>query len=455
MNNRLKVLLLAIILIVISVICILINGKTYIVKDAYIKNINSVDELEIIVEDDIVKYSDAKLEDEVLSFKLESIREGRTNILIKDLEGNHIDFLPIYVHKFGVITFRYYFGESTGSIIIPLSMLILLAYIQFLLIKKYKKEVNKNMYQYKNIVYLGLIIFLCFAFINQFLSLFGEQGLIHIIRTTIDACSMFSMVLLPVALITAILVTISNIVLVIKEGLNIRNLLGVILGLFLCITTLIPEKINYFLQSATWVDVHNEQGIARYIQDFVELIIYAGVSYLECILIGTIVLGIKAAKHIPKFDKDFIIILGCQIRKDGSLTNLLKNRADRAIEFMNLQKESTGKDLVFVPSGGQGNDEINSEAKAMKNYLIEQGIREETILLEDKSKNTYENIRFSNSLIKEKNENAKIAFSTTNYHVFRAGSIANNEGIYMEGIGAKTKRYFWINAFIREFIATL
>jgi hypothetical protein len=25
----------------------------------------------------------------------------------------------------------------------------------------------------------------------------------------------------------------------------------------------------------------------------------------------------------------------------------------------------------------------------------------------------------------------------------------------MEGIGAGTKRYFWINAFIREFIATL
>ena len=25
----------------------------------------------------------------------------------------------------------------------------------------------------------------------------------------------------------------------------------------------------------------------------------------------------------------------------------------------------------------------------------------------------------------------------------------------MEGIGAKTKSYFWVNAFIREFIATL
>ena len=52
-------------------------------------------------------------------------------------------------------------------------------------------------------------------------------------------------------------------------------------------------------------------------------------------------------------------------------------------------------------------------------------------------------------------QNSKIAFSTTNYHVFRAGSIATEQKIYMEGIGAGTKQYFWINAFIREFIATM
>ena len=52
-------------------------------------------------------------------------------------------------------------------------------------------------------------------------------------------------------------------------------------------------------------------------------------------------------------------------------------------------------------------------------------------------------------------EDAKICFSTTNYHVLRAGIIASNQNIKVEGIGAKTKAYFWINAFIREFIATL
>ena len=80
---------------------------------------------------------------------------------------------------------------------------------------------------------------------------------------------------------------------------------------------------------------------------------------------------------------------------------------------------------------------------------------EKNIIEEDKSKNTFENIKYSNNLIKEKMKKAQIAFSTTNYHVFRAGCIANQQCLQMEGIGAKTKTYFWINAFIREFIATL
>ena len=88
----------------------------------------------------------------------------------------------------------------------------------------------------------------------------------------------------------------------------------------------------------------------------------------------------------------------------------------------------------------------------MKNYLIEKGINKNKIILEDKSKNTYENIKNSNKII---NKKANIAFSTTNYHVFRAGVIAFSLGLNIEGIGSNTKKYYFINAFIREFIATI
>ena len=110
-----------------------------------------------------------------------------------------------------------------------------------------------------------------------------------------------------------------------------------------------------------------------------------------------------------------------------------------------------------MPSGGKGNNEVISEAEAISNYLKSKGIPESSIILEDKSTSTYENFRNSVNIIKETSGKTapKIAFATTNYHVFRAGLLAARLRIKAEGIGSKTKSYFWINAFIREFIATV
>ena len=96
-----------------------------------------------------------------------------------------------------------------------------------------------------------------------------------------------------------------------------------------------------------------------------------------------------------------------------------------------------------------------AEATAIKKYLMSKGIKENQIMIEDKSKNTIENMKFSKNKIEEVNKDAKISFSTTNYHVFRSGVIANEQGLDCEGMGSKTKWYFYTNALIREFIANL
>ena len=64
-------------------------------------------------------------------------------------------------------------------------------------------------------------------------------------------------------------------------------------------------------------------------------------------------------------------------------------------------------------------------------------------------------MKFSKQKIDKINKDGKILFSTTNYHIFRSGVIASNEGIECEGIGSKTKWYFYTNAMIREFIANI
>ena len=113
------------------------------------------------------------------------------------------------------------------------------------------------------------------------------------------------------------------------------------------------------------------------------------------------------------------------------------------------------KKIIYVPSGGKGSDEVVSEAEAIKNYLKQCGIKEKQIIIENESKNTFENMKFSKNKIDGINKEAKISFSTNNFHVFRSGVIASNQGIDVEGMGSKTKWYFYTNALIREFIANL
>ena len=261
----------------------------------------------------------------------------------------------------------------------------------------------------------------------------------------------------PIAFIVSIYVAASNIQLMKKEGRNWRNMLGLMLGIFVCFCTVFPFALSEMLQRSNVIDVHNERGMALYVEMAVTNGILVAVSYLECILLGSVILSLKAAKKVPAFDKDYILILGCQIREDGSLTPLLKGRADRALNFAQMQKEASGRDIVFVPSGGKGPDEVIPEAQAVRNYLVSKGIPEERILAEDESLNTFENFRNSYGLIKNdgRTPEPKIAFSTTNYHVFRSGILARQQGIDAEGIGSGTRSYFWINAFVREFIATL
>ena len=67
-------------------------------------------------------------------------------------------------------------------------------------------------------------------------------------------------------------------------------------------------------------------------------------------------------------------------------------------------------------------------------------------------------MEFSNNVIKNDcgdTEKVKIAFSTTNYHVFRGYTLAKKLNMKVRGLSAKTKYYFFPNAFLREFIGLL
>ncbi|MEE1105398.1 MAG: YdcF family protein, partial [Ruminococcus sp.] len=74
---------------------------------------------------------------------------------------------------------------------------------------------------------------------------------------------------------------------------------------------------------------------------------------------------------------------------------------------------------------------------------------------EDKSVNTYQNMLFSKRVM-DRHGGCKPAFATTNYHVFRGYVLAQKVGMQdAQGISAKTKWYFYPNAFLRELVGLI
>ncbi len=175
-------------------------------------------------------------------------------------------------------------------------------------------------------------------------------------------------------------------------------------------------------------------------------------ALLCCYALGTVflvVLGIlmgTAAKRADKVDADAVIVLGAAVHGDR-VTWVLSNRLDTAADWL-----AAHPDAVCVVSGGQGDGESVTEASAMQKYLIERkGVDPARILVEDKAENTRENFAFSKALIDERlGSDAKIAFVTTDFHVFRAGRVAKKAGISAVGVAAPDVWYIRINNFLRE-----
>ena len=315
-----------------------------------------------------------------------------------------------------------------------------------------RKQYQKNKYSYGIIMNLALLIFININILRQINLLIENWNILNITdiyNNTLESFSFFAMLTLPCIIVLAIYSIITNFVLIKKEGFSYKNLLGIFLGVIALIGLLGSQTI--YLITSTLLNGKK----LLIVKKLFDIIINVTLSYFYTLIISTLYCNIKAASHIPTFDKEYVIILGSMIKKDGSLTPLLKSRVDRAIEFAKMQKENTDKDIIIVPSGGKGNDEIMAEAEAMRKYLISEGISDKNIIIENQSKSTIENMKLSNSIIVNDKKDAKVSFSTADYHVFRSGVIANECGIDCEGMGSKTKWYFYTNALIREFIASL
>lgn len=170
---------------------------------------------------------------------------------------------------------------------------------------------------------------------------------------------------------------------------------------------------------------------------------------LMCIAAALVisVMMIKAAEDKPQSTETTLVVLGCKV-KDGKPSRMLRRRLDTAYDFLIENEE-----VKVIVSGGKGNDEEISEAQCMKDYLAARGISPDRIYMEDKSVSTYENLKFSSEIIKNKQLEEKITIVTDGYHQLRAEMIAEKTGLQAWNVSAPTSLWLIPTYVVREWLA--
>ena len=436
-----------------SAIHIIGVGQHYSLHPLTLTEFGQETDYSVTVEDEsVVRYEGMRFENGAPVCDFSSVGQGETIVHVREnLDGEEWELYP-YTLKVGFFGTIFDITEGrlnfSGSTAVINAILVQLLFILVVMIWMFVDYCRMGKFSYPMIacgglaIYVGILLsyaaYYCFTqpiySFSYFIMLVTSAGYITLV------------VLTPPMFILSGLLAVSNIWLMRHEGYRPVNALGIIFAAVWFIGELmsvgmifIPSFFNF-----------------AFFGYFAFPIIYT-VGYMECMFLSTALSSFLSTRYKIPFDRDYIIILGCQICRDGSLTPLLRGRVDRAVEFEKAQYEKTSKHAVFVPSGGQGGDEIMSEGEAMEKYLLSIGVPQEQIVREDKSVNTLQNMQLSKRVIDRHSGGAesKTAFSTTNYHVFRGYILAKKSGFEALGLSAKTKPYFYPNAFLREFIGLL
>lgn len=184
--------------------------------------------------------------------------------------------------------------------------------------------------------------------------------------------------------------------------------------------------------------------IPKWLRVSVTICVAAGLILFA--IVEGLILGQFAAK--PQPGADYVLVLGAQWKTNGP-SYVLQKRLDAAVQYLYDNPET-----LVVVTGGQGSNEVISEAEGMQSYLLAAGIGEERIFMEDKATNTYENMVFSGALLDKTND--RVVLVTNNFHVYRATKIAEKQGYaHVEGLAAGSYPAMLPNNLLREFLGVI
>lgn len=224
-----------------------------------------------------------------------------------------------------------------------------------------------------------------------------------------------------------------------KEGRSLGNLLSLLAGLgivavlVLLVANVLTIDYTYWLLPVT-------------------MLLLMACGWAGFLFVSYLLYTLLYPRVAPWQRARYVMVHGSGLIRDR-VPPLLRARVDRGIGLWR-QLEAAAPGAVLIVSGGKGSDEMRSEASAMAEYALTQGVPQEAIMLEDQSATTEANLRNTRELVAERMLAGVSGVTvTSSYHVLRTAALARAVGIDAQVQGAPTAGYFWPSAFLREVVA--
>lgn len=159
----------------------------------------------------------------------------------------------------------------------------------------------------------------------------------------------------------------------------------------------------------------------------------AAVLLMLALIISVYMCVCAAAK--PSGSSAAVIVLGCRVKGERP-SRMLMGRINAARKYLEDNQQA-----YCILSGGQGGDELISEAECMYRELVNAGISPDRLIKEDRSTDTDENIVNSAAYISKLAAQGKVSAGeaviiTNEYHQCRAKLIAQKHGLSVKAVSA-------------------
>jgi uncharacterized SAM-binding protein YcdF (DUF218 family) len=180
------------------------------------------------------------------------------------------------------------------------------------------------------------------------------------------------------------------------------------------------------------------------------LFLFFGYTPLSNFLLNKLEDFIKPSKYPVQQLKGIVVLggsfnSGLQSKERNQV--LLNSSAERLTKVLEIYNKNPKILILFTGFSGELKPQGWSESDMAKKFFLEQGVRSENLIFENKSRNTFENINYSKDIIK--NYKGTWGLITSASHMPRSYFGFKRQGLILEPIivdfKTGTSPIFWIN----------